>query len=60
MIELKRHIGLFQLTMYGVGLIFGAGIYVLIGEATGLAGNIVWLSFVISAIVAVFSGLSYA
>ena len=52
--------GLFQLTMYGVGLIFGAGIYVLIGEATGLAGNIVWLSFVISAVVAVFSGLSYA
>jgi APA family basic amino acid/polyamine antiporter len=46
--------------MYGTGLIFGAGIYVLIGEATGLAGNIVWLSFVISAIVAVFSGLSYA
>ena len=60
MSELKRHMGLFQLTMYGVGLIFGAGIYVLIGEATGLAGNIVWLSFVISAVVAVFSGLSYA
>jgi len=60
MTELKRHMGLFQLTMYGVGLTFGAGIYVLIGEATGLAGNIVWVSFVLSAIVAVFSGLSYA
>jgi APA family basic amino acid/polyamine antiporter len=36
MSELKRHMGLFQLTMYGTGLILGAGIYVLIGEAAGL------------------------
>ncbi|MFB5610794.1 MAG: APC family permease [Nitrosopumilaceae archaeon] len=60
MTELKRHIGLFQLTMYGVGLILGAGIYVLIGEATGFAGNSVWISFMLGAIVAVFAGLSYA
>jgi APA family basic amino acid/polyamine antiporter len=46
--------------MYGVGLILGAGIYVLIGEAAGFAGNIVWLSFVLGAIVAVFAGLSYS
>ena len=32
MSELKRSMGLFHLTMYGVGLILGAGIYVLIGE----------------------------
>ena len=60
MTELKRHMGLFQLTMYGVGLILGAGIYVLIGEATGFAGNSVWISFILGAIVAVFAGLSYA
>lgn len=60
MSELKRHMGLFQLTMYGVGLILGAGIYVLIGEAAGFAGNSVWLSFVIGAIAAMFAGLSYA
>lgn len=60
MSELRRHMGLFHLTMYGVGLILGAGIYVLIGEAAGFAGNIVWLSFVLGAIVAVFAGLSYA
>ncbi len=60
MSELKRHMGLFHLTMYGVGLILGAGIYVLIGEASGFAGNIVWLSFVLGAIVAVFAGLSYS
>ena len=60
MSELKRHIGLFQLTMYGVGLTLGAGIYVLIGEAAGFAGNSMWISFGLAAIVAVFAGLSYA
>src|SRR3972149_595049 len=60
MSELKRHMGLFQITMYGVGLILGAGIYVLIGEAAGIAGDAVWISFVLAAIVAVIAGLSYA
>ncbi len=58
--ELKRHMGLFHLTMYGVGLILGAGIYVLIGEAVGFAGNAVWISFLLGVIVAIFAGLSYA
>jgi len=48
------------LTMYGVGLILGAGIYVLIGEAAGFAGNALWLSFILGAIVALFAGLSYS
>jgi APA family basic amino acid/polyamine antiporter len=52
--------GLFQLTMYGVGLTLGAGIYVLIGEAAGFAGNSMWISFGLAAIVAIFAGLSYA
>ena len=60
MSELKRHMGLFHLTMYGVGLILGAGIYVLIGEATGFAGNSVWISFLFGIIIAMFAGLSYA
>ena len=34
--------------------------YVLLGEATGLAGNAVWLSFIIGALAASFTGLSYA
>jgi len=58
--ELKRRMGLFQLTMYGVGLILGAGIYVLIGEAAGFAGNSVWMAFVLGTIVALFAGFSYA
>ena len=60
MSELHRHIGLFHLTMYGVGLTLGAGIYVLIGEASGFAGNSMWISFLLGAIVAIFAGLSYA
>jgi len=52
--------GLFQLTMYGVGLTLGAGIYVLIGEAAGFAGNSMWISFLLATIVAILAGLSYA
>ena len=57
---LKREIGLFGAVAYGVGIILGAGIYALIGKASGLAGNAVWLSFLLAAVVAVFTGLSYA
>jgi APA family basic amino acid/polyamine antiporter len=46
--------------MYGIGMILGAGIYVLIGEAAGIAGNTLWVSFVIGAVAATFTGLSYA
>lgn len=46
--------------MYGVGLILGAGIYVLIGDVAALAGNAMWISFVISAVIATLTGLSYA
>ena len=56
---LKRSLGLFDSTMYGIGIIIGAGIYALIGEGAGIAGNAVWLSFVIGAVVAAFTGLSY-
>jgi basic amino acid/polyamine antiporter, APA family len=58
--QLKRSISLFQAIMYGTGLILGAGIYVLIGDAAGIAGNAVWVSFMIAAVIASFTGLSYA
>jgi len=59
-LKLKRELGLFETTLYGVGIILGAGIYALIGEAASIAGNSVWLSFVIGAVIASFTGLSYA
>lgn len=57
--RLERSLGLFETTMYGVGIILGAGIYALLGEGAGISGNAVWLSFIIAAIVASFTGLSY-
>ncbi len=59
-LKLKRELGLFEATAYGIGIIIGAGIYALIGIAAGYAGNMLWLSFAIGAIVATFTGLSYA
>jgi len=43
-----------------VGIILGAGIYVILGEAAGLSGNSIWLSFIIAAVVATLTALSYA
>ena len=58
--KLKRYLGLFSVTLAGTGIILGAGIYALIGIGANLAGNAVWLSFLIASLVAVFTGLSYA
>lgn len=60
MAELKRELGLFEATVYGVGLILGAGIYAIIGEAAGLAGEALIFSFLIASLVAAFTGLSYS
>lgn len=57
---LKRCLSLWEIVVYGVGLILGAGIYVLVGSAAGIAGNMLWLSFVSAAIIAGFTALSYA
>ena len=59
-VGLKRDVSLFALTVYGVGIILGAGIYALIGNAAGLTGNSVWLAFLIASIISSFTGLSYA
>lgn len=48
------------MVFYGLGTIIGAGIYVLIGEIVGEAGAWAPLSFVIAAVIASFTGLSYA
>jgi APA family basic amino acid/polyamine antiporter len=57
--QLDRRIGPIGATLTGTGIILGAGIYVLVGEAAGSAGSLVWLSFVIGAVVAGATGLSY-
>ncbi|MCC7552578.1 amino acid permease [Candidatus Micrarchaeota archaeon] len=60
MVKLKRELTLWELTLTGIGIILGAGIYVLIGEAAGLSGNMIWMSFIIAGVVAALTGLSYA
>lgn len=57
---LKRRLGFGLLTLYGVGVMIGAGIYVLVGAVAGHAGTWAPLSFVVAALIAAPSGLSYA
>lgn len=58
--DLKRTLTLWQVTLCGIGIILGAGIYALIGIGAGHAGNALWLSFLIAGIIAGLTGLSYA
>lgn len=58
--KLQRALGLGETTLYGIGIILGAGIYALIGTGAGIAGNAIWLSFIVAAFIAAFTGLSYA
>jgi amino acid transporter len=46
--------------MLGIGSMVGAGIFIVIGQAGSIAGNIVWLSFVIGGVAALLSGYSLA
>ena len=58
--KLKRTVNLFHATLFGIGLILGAGIYVIIGDAAEIAGNLLWISFIISSFLAICTGFSYA
>ena len=57
---LRRTIGLFQLTMFGVGATIGSGIFVILGDAVPKAGPGVILSFIIAGITAALTALCYA
>jgi basic amino acid/polyamine antiporter, APA family len=58
--QLKPVLGPVQLVFYSVGMIIGAGVYSVIGTAAGLAQQGLWASFIIAAVVALLTGLSYA
>ncbi|MFM2291745.1 MAG: hypothetical protein RIS29_1558 [Bacteroidota bacterium] len=58
---LRRHLGLTNLTLLGVGSVIGAGIFVLTGTAAQMhAGPAIVLSFVLSAFGCLLAGLCYA
>ncbi len=57
---IKKKISLFSAIFLGIGSMVGAGIFALLGEAGSIAGNQVYLSFIIGGIIALLSGYSFA
>jgi APA family basic amino acid/polyamine antiporter len=59
--ELKRVLGPWQLILFGVGAIVGAGLFSITGMAAAQhAGPAILISFIIAAIGCVFAGLCYS
>lgn len=57
---LKRTLRFRDVLMFGVGGMLGAGIYAIVGEVTADAGNLLWLSLLIAAVVAIITSFTYA
>jgi APA family basic amino acid/polyamine antiporter len=58
--ELSRSIGLFQLSMFGIGATIGTGIFFVLAQAVPVAGPAVIWSFVIAGVVAGLTAVCYA
>jgi len=58
--ELARTIGLFQLSMFGVGATIGTGIFIILTQAVPVAGPAVILAFVVAGVVAGLTAICYA
>lgn len=58
--ELPRTLGLFQLTMFGVGSTVGTGIFFVLGTNVKQAGPSIIVSFIIAAVVAGLTAVCYA
>ena len=56
----QKAFGLWSAVFLGIGSMVGAGIFVLLGEAGAIAGNLVWISFILGGIIALLSGYSLA
>ena len=52
-------LALLQVTASGIGIIIGAGIYVLLGAATEEAGASVWAGFAVAGVLSALTALSY-
>jgi APA family basic amino acid/polyamine antiporter len=58
---LKRELGPVSLVLLGIGVIIGAGIFVLTGHAAAqIAGPAIVISFIIAGVACAFAGLCYA
>src|SRR5688572_15477842 len=58
--ELARSIGLFQLSLFGIGATIGTGIFIVLTSAVPEAGPSVILSFVMAGVVAGLTAICYA
>lgn len=58
--QLEPTIGLFQLTMLGVGATIGTGIFVVLNDVVPQAGPAVIFAFIMAAITAALTALAYA
>jgi basic amino acid/polyamine antiporter, APA family len=58
--ELARTIGLFQLTLFGVGATIGTGIFIVLTQAVPVGGPAVIISFVFAGTVAGLTAICYA
>lgn len=56
----KKPIGLWSAVSIGIGGMIGGGIFAVLGVATEIAGNAIYISFMIAGIVALLSTYSYA
>jgi APA family basic amino acid/polyamine antiporter len=54
-----RSLGLIHLTASGIGVIIGAGIYILIGPAAERAGGLVWASMLLASALCALTAFSY-
>ncbi|HUU27973.1 MAG TPA: amino acid permease [archaeon] len=59
-VRLAREMSLIDATMIGVGAMIGAGIFVLIGIAAGVAGPALLLTFILNGVIALLTAMSYA
>ncbi len=59
-VSLSRELGLLDITLLGIAAMIGAGIFALIGIASGIAGPAILLAFLFNGIIAMLTGLSYA
>jgi len=57
---MKKSFGLWSAIFLGIGSMVGAGIFVLLGQAGAIAGNLVWISFILGGMIALSAGYSLA
>ena len=58
MVKNEKSFGLWSAIFLGIGYMVGAGIFIVIGQAGVIAGNLLIISFIIAGFIALLSGYS--